>query len=156
MPLNSTYVAVSNEVEKPTIRSLRKTGTESLYSTWRTKIGGRVGYEGRAAHHLELKVLGGGIGPELLPYLQASDTEGTGHVHYQELQRVLLVHFNIVLGWAELDCLKAEWRVLDPVTQLVDYNVLCAICTHQPEQQAGEQAGEQAGGNIDSSGAAPA
>lgn len=56
---------------------------------------------------------------------------------------------------AAVDCCACR-RVLDPVTQLVDYNVLCAICTHQPEQQAGEQAGEQAGGNIDSSGAAPA
>lgn len=42
-------------------------------------------------------------------HAQAQDPEGTGQVLAHTLQRTLLLHFNILLGAAELECLKAEW-----------------------------------------------
>ncbi len=41
--------------------------------------------------------------------MQAIDAAGEGYVHQHQLQRVLLLHFGILLGAAELACLTAEW-----------------------------------------------
>lgn len=48
--------------------------------------------------------------------MQAGDAEGTGICSKQHLLQMCLLHFNVLLTPGELDCLKAEWQVMDHIT----------------------------------------
>ncbi len=60
---------------------------DSLTSTWRSTQASRRHYEGRAAHHVDLKIRFSDIGPELLDALKVRT-----HRHVQALRTIPKLH----------------------------------------------------------------
>ncbi|KAJ9527038.1 hypothetical protein QJQ45_025254 [Haematococcus lacustris] len=127
--LDSTLHPIAENTTASSIKSTFRLTTDSLVNTWRSKSGGRLDYETRTSYGLALKLQCPKVGPNLRQQLRAMDAAGSGTVQQHVLQHVLMVHFGVLLGAAELECLKAEWQVLDPLTQLVDYERLCELCS---------------------------
>eukprot|EP00955_Chlamydomonas_euryale_P004140 43121-Chlamydomonas_euryale.AAC.4 len=97
----------------------------SLISTWKTPESSRQFYDARQSQQLDAKLRVPGLGPAMLQHLAAGDLGGdhTGLCSKQCLLQTALLHFGVLLTPGELECLKAEWQVMDHATG----NVRCGV-----------------------------
>lgn len=105
------------------------TGKDSLIATWRSPTAGRLFYDTCQSTELDNKLRATNLGPKMLPFLEACDTDGTGLITQASFTKVLMTRFNVLLTPGELDCLKAEWQVMDHLTLMVDYASFCVLAT---------------------------
>mmetsp|Transcript_25588 Transcript_25588/g.75631 ORF Transcript_25588/g.75631 Transcript_25588/m.75631 type:complete len:153 (-) Transcript_25588:722-1180(-) len=120
------------------------TGRMSLISTWKTPESSRQFYDARQSQQLDAKLRVPGLGPAMLQHLAAGDLGGdhTGLCSKQCLLQTALLHFGVLLTPGELECLKAEWQVMDHATGNVDYKAFCRLAT--PDYLGGTPTGSEA------------